>query len=160
VFSNPVKVPHWTLSSLPNSKSSLISCACLHAFSTPSWRSICSVPAWQCSQNPQRFCLFLRTHSRILLLSTSCARSMPTRQSSTEPSARFLSALCPLPQSLPLEVFSNLKGLLLPELLISTCASVRLCLTPQSSECNSMHGHQNLNVLSHPPGVKPQRPST
>ena len=43
VFNNPVKVPSVDLSSnFQNSKSSFLYCACLHTFSTPSWRSIFS----------------------------------------------------------------------------------------------------------------------
>jgi hypothetical protein len=50
-------------------------------------------------------------------------------QSSTEFTAEFCLQLCLSYTALPLEVFSNLKGLL-PELLTSVCASARLCLTP------------------------------
>jgi hypothetical protein len=42
----------------------------------------------------------------------------------------------------------------------SSCAAARLCLNPQCSEMHPLcTAIRTRSVLSHPPGVKPQRPS-
>jgi hypothetical protein len=101
---------------------------CTHALrSMPSWQSLSesSTEFWSSSELTAEFSFSApRVHAQCPL-----GRAPQNLQQG------FCLQLCPPSHSLPLEVFNNLKGLLLlPELLISTCASARLCLTPQSSE--------------------------
>jgi hypothetical protein len=99
VFSNPMKILQWILLLVQNSKSSLLSCACLHTFSTPSWQSISPIERsvvlgsfympFAPAQCPPRRALIilsdsslLRTLSRVPSSCTSCLCSMSTWQSS------------------------------------------------------------------------------
>jgi hypothetical protein len=128
VFSNPVKILQWILPSNTELKefSSLL---CLSAhFSMPSWQSIFStehstvlsvfsVHPMHSAQCPPGRAL---TESSVILSSssnsqqsssssTSCLRSMPTWQSSTELTTKFCLQLCFSYTALPPEVFNNLK---------------------------------------------------
>jgi hypothetical protein len=82
--------------------------------------------------------------------STSCLRSMPTWQSSTELTTKFCLQLCFSYTALSPEVFSNLKDLPSPELLISV-----LCLSTSSSDssefrsASSVHWYSETAVLCH-----------
>jgi hypothetical protein len=71
---------------------------------------------------------------------------------------RFCLRLSSLYISLPPEVFNNLTGL--PRVDFNFCAHLEcLYLAPQSSEMHPLcTAIRTCNVLSHPPGVKPQRP--
>jgi hypothetical protein len=94
VFNNPTEFLQWILLLNPELKefSSFLLRLSMHSSSTPSWRSTRSMPARQSLPESSTILFLFKTHSRVLFLSTSRARSMPTRQSSTEPTARFLSA--------------------------------------------------------------------
>jgi hypothetical protein len=89
---------------------------------------------------------------------TLCLCSMPTWQSLQNPH-RILSATVSLIHSLASKVFNNLE--VFPELLIPVLVpQARLCLNPQCSEVHPLcTAIRTRSVLSHPPGVKPQRPS-
>jgi hypothetical protein len=93
--------------------------------------------------------------------STSCLCSMPTWQSSLQNLQQSSVCNCVLSYTaLPPRYSTTLRSSS-PELLIQSCASARLCLTPQSSEVHPLcTALRTRSVLSHPPGMKPQRPST
>jgi hypothetical protein len=97
--------------------------------------------------------------AEFLLNASLCICSMPTWQSFYRTPQRFCLQLCSSPQpcllrcSTTSKVFSRVDD-------FNFCAHLaRLCLTPQSSEMHPLcTAIRTRSVLSHPPGVKPQRP--
>jgi hypothetical protein len=169
VFSNPVKVPSVDLSSnFQNSKSSFLCCACLHTFSTPSWRSIFS--SFTEHSTVLSSCALMHfarcPPGRALRILSDSGLPSNSQQSSSFSVHHCTHAQCPLGRAptesssdsvcncvlthtaLPPEVFNNLTGLL-PELLTSVlCLSTSLS---DSSEFRSalMHWYSESATLCH-----------
>jgi hypothetical protein len=95
-------------------------------------------PPGRASQNSSELLASIFKLSTEFSFSTSCLRSMPTWQSPTELTAKFCLQLCFSYTALPPEVFNNLTGILLMSCRLQSCASTRLCLTPQSSEVHPL----------------------
>jgi len=100
------------------------------------------------------------THSQVLPNALWCICSMPTCQSSSQNSKQsFCLILCISYTALPPRYSTTLRSF--PWVVdSSSCAAARICLTPQSWEmhplCTTI---RTCSVLSHPPSMKPQRPS-
>jgi hypothetical protein len=73
--------------------------------------------------------------------------------------SRILSATVFLIHSLASKVFNNLEVFFSELLIPALCLSMPLSEPAEFRSASSVHGSQNRSVLSHPPGVKPQRPS-
>jgi len=177
VFNNLVNISQWTFlwcTKLQELSSFL--CLPTHFLDT-SWQSISSI---ECSAVLGSFCVPFTlaqcppskslTESSVILSSPSNSQqrsssappricSMPTWKSSTEITTKFCLQLCFSYTALPLEVFNNLTSLLLELLIPVLCLCTFLSDSSEFRSASSVHGYQDLNVLSHPPGVKPQRPT-
>jgi hypothetical protein len=134
-----------------NSQQSSFLCALLYTRSMPTWQSF--------SESSVILVFFLNSQQS----SSSNCTTVHMLNAHLAELYRILSdSVCNCVQlhSLASKVFSNLTGLL-PELLISVlCLSTSLSDSSEFRSASSVHGSQNLSVLSHPPGMKPQRPST
>jgi hypothetical protein len=176
LFSNPIQVPQWTLlsaSELQEFFPPVPACTLtqrppggvsfLRTLSSPGFllRNLCtrSMPFWQSFSESSAILVFLKLSTKFFPNATRAYAQCPLGRAPTGPSA---SSVCDCVSATQpcLQGVQQPCGFP-PELMTSVCASARLCLTPHEfRSATSVHGHQNLNVLSHPPSVKPQRPST
>jgi hypothetical protein len=88
----------------------------------------------------------LRTHHRVLLLCTPCTCAQcPLGRALQNSQQNYVFNCVSATQPYLLRCSATSKVFPLPELLIlSSCASARPCLTPQSSEVHSCTGIQSL----------------